>query len=93
MATPTAKQMFLERFGDRKNFMTEQVIRYGKLRIDLAYELSTGMFGPTRLWGVSVIQRLPDGSYQRPQGWNGPDHCHTSREAAEADIAAMKEQV
>lgn len=61
-----AKDIVRLEYGDSKNFMTPEVIKYGKISKNLAYELSFGI-GLCRedLYGVSVVELLDDGTTRR----------------------------
>ena len=56
----SAKQILRQEYGTARNFMTDKVIRIGKINRNIAYELSTGkgIFDKS-LFGVSVVSYNP----------------------------------
>ncbi len=63
--TKTANQIFRAEYGTGKNFMTPDVLER-ELLDGGAYELSQGRgIEGERIWGVTVIHVLPDGSTKR----------------------------
>jgi len=50
-----ARRMIQIAYGDSKNFMTPNIIKYGKINRDMAYELSSGEdFYHKPMYGVSI---------------------------------------
>jgi len=57
----SAKQILYQEYGTARNFITDSVIRIGKINRNIAYELSTGkgIFDNNDLFGVSVVSYNP----------------------------------
>lgn len=66
MSNLTAKQIIKREYGESKNIITPEVIRYGKINKNLAYEISSGigMKGDT-IYGVSIVEIDKDGKTTR----------------------------
>ncbi len=56
MTALTAREIFKQQYNGKKNFMTNQIIKRGKMCRNIAYELSSGrgIFTPT-LYGVTMV--------------------------------------
>jgi len=62
----TAKQIVEQEYGKSSNFMTPNVVKYGKAGRTRAYELSWGAgILEGKLYGVSVVDVLPDNKTKR----------------------------
>jgi hypothetical protein len=56
---PSARETFRSTYGNSRNPLTDNVIRYGWRTIDgkrYAYELSSGTFLNAPIYGVSVVE-------------------------------------
>lgn len=84
MKALTARQIIKLEYGNSKNLITDNIIRYGKIDRDTAYELSSGRGlelkgltsmrqGPNIIYGVSVVRYFDhDGSTVRLYApWSG----------------------
>lgn len=62
----TARQIIKKEYGNSKNLMTPNVIRYGKISENVAYELSegTGLTNNT-IYGVSIVMMDEQGNTKR----------------------------
>jgi hypothetical protein len=62
----SAKDIIKGAYGSSKNFMTPNLISYGKISSDVAYELSSGrgLFN-SMLYGVSFAKINIDGTYEK----------------------------
>lgn len=57
--TMTAREMVKAAYGDSKNFMTPNVVKYGKLDKDTAFELSSGRgFKGETIYGLTVVKNI-----------------------------------
>lgn len=81
----TPKETFKKVFGKNTNFMTPNVIRYGRISDDLIYELSWGNVFNGDMYGVTVIKDNDDKDYYT----NYSKAC-VSRTEAEEYIAELK---
>lgn len=62
----TARQIIKREYGNSRNFITPQIIRYGKVDKNLAYELSRGEgIKGEDIYGVSVVELKQDGTTER----------------------------
>ena len=62
----SAREIIKGTYGSSKNFMTPNIISYGKISSDIAYELSSGRgIFSDMMYGVSVARKNPDGSYKK----------------------------
>lgn len=62
----SAPAIIRKEYGTSKNFMTPNVIKYGKVRKDIAYEVASGSgIGGGTMYGVSFVKLKPDGSTER----------------------------
>lgn len=89
--------LFTEEYGHSRNFISPDVIGYVTAGTPpyVAIELSSGegiLNRDRRIWGVSVVRRLPDGRTTRHSldgtGENESRACH-SRQEAEAHAATV----
>lgn len=55
--TASAREIFRMQYGGKRNFMTQNVEKYGKINRNVAYEVSSGrgIEPGTTLYGVSVV--------------------------------------
>lgn len=67
MASLTAREAIRKEYGKSRNFMTPNLVRYGKINPTRAYELSwgSGLEPGTRLYGVSVVDIDENGETKR----------------------------
>ena len=86
----SAREMIKKAYGSSKNFMTPNVISYGKIGKDVAYELSSGsgIFTPM-LYGVSVVKENPYGGYEK---LTNISQSFTSLQEAKAYIEKLKRE-
>ena len=85
--TATAREILKREYGSSKNFMTPHVIRIGKITGTIAFELSSGEFGGSAIWGVSFAEMMEDGGTSRRTDIS---ESFGSRGKAEAYISEMK---
>ncbi len=86
----TAREMFNDRFGRNKpNFMTPDILKYGKLNRNTAYEFSKGkgIIGSGNLYGITLVKVKPDGTTESMF-----DHskAFSSKDKAEKYIKELK---
>lgn len=73
-----AEQIIRKEYGNSGNFMTPNVIEYGKISRNIAYELSSGTgINYQKIWGVSVVV-VKNGKTERSEL---SKCCHSEKEA------------
>lgn len=79
ITTDEIEKIFDARYNGNKNGITNSIIRYGRLKDNLVYELATGQFfNFPRVWGVTVLDSVEHTSEL--------SQCFDSRAAAEEFI-------
>ena len=68
MITLNATQIITQEYKGSRNFMTSQVLKYGKITVNMAYELSRdkGIFDES-IWGVTIVTLNSDNTTTREQ--------------------------
>ena len=66
MKTYSAREIIKKAYGTSKNFITPNIIKYGKISKTIAFELSSGssMSGGT-MYGVSIAKIIKGGKAER----------------------------
>ena len=89
MTTKTARFIIRKEYGDSKNFMTDRVLKMGKINKNMAYELSSGRgFTDNIIYGISIVELLADGKTKRRTDL--AECCYSINEA-ESYIRDLKE--
>ena len=53
----TAQNIFKMEYGDSKNFMTPEILKFGKIGSNLVFELSQGTdFENEKIYGVTIVE-------------------------------------
>lgn len=73
-----ARTMFKREYDGARNFMTPDLVTYGK-RGALVYEISSGEFGGHTIYGVTVLRENEDGTITREHDMS--HMCETLEEA------------
>lgn len=83
MTTKTAREIIHMEYKGSKNFMTPNVIKVGKIKRDMAYELSTGqgLEQKTTIYGVTIVSIDNDNNTTRRTELS--KCCHSHAEAME----------
>jgi len=85
--TATAREIIKKEYGSSRNFMTPNVIRIGKISRDIAFELSSGKFDGSTIYGASFAEIKTDGGTTRRRDIS---KMFNSRGEAEAYINQLK---
>ena len=85
----SAREIFKLEFGNSKNFMTPNVLKVGNLNRNVAYEISSGIGMDMRtLYGLSIVEALPDGTTRRVHKYSG---CFDSLSDVEYHLREISE--
>jgi len=60
-----AEDITLKEYGNSKNSITPDVLEYGIINRDIAYELSSGREQQNGIFGITLTRERPDGATQR----------------------------
>ena len=85
----TAKQIINKEYKGKKNFMTPEVLSYGNISNNVAYEISTGRgFDNEKIYGLSIVKLNDDGSTKRMTDHSG---CFSSMYEVDKRIENLKD--
>ena len=88
--TLTARKIIRMEYGDSKNFMTDRVLKMGKINKNMAYELSSGRgFTNDTIYGISIVELLADGKTKRRTDLS---ECCKNLEEVDHYIKYLKEE-
>ena len=89
--TLTARKIIKMEYGNSKNFMTDRVLKMGKINKNMAYELSSGRgFTDNIIYGISLVELMEDGKTKRRDDLS---KCCYSINEAESYIRDLKRGV
>ena len=89
MRSIPARTLIAMEYGDSKNFMTNHIIKVGKINKNMAFELSSGSgFNNGVIYGISIAELLNDGKTTRRTDLS---KCCYSLNEAESYIRDLKD--
>jgi hypothetical protein len=60
-----AEDIIMKEYGNTRNSITPDVLEYGIIRENIAYELSSGRVQQNDIFGITLTRERPDGTTQR----------------------------
>ena len=93
MNTLSAQKAISHEYDGARNFITPQVIKYGKINRNLAFELSSGrgIFDDNTMYGVSIVSIISHEYPIETKRMTELSNSFQSRRAADVYIESLKE--